>query len=161
MRVLFVGVVLGLLALAAAGCVGREKFDEERPDDWRQGATLWAYQGSKGHDAGEAYDLQVANASGEPAGPVPQPARCVAYQDGKHSVGDTCAVHGPGRDTWAGEDVPVWTIEASWDGKGQRLHEDVELNRGGRTVVAFAADGTIAAHWDGVLTSPDGSFSSG
>lgn len=101
----------------------------------------------------------MANASAAPPSPPPQPARCVAYQDGRHAAGDTCTVFPPGQDTWDGEDIQEWTIKADWDGKGQRLHEDVELNRGGRTVVAFDAGGSVVAHWDGMALAPNGSFS--
>jgi hypothetical protein len=152
--------VLAVCLLMLSGCVGRETFDEDRPDDWQQGAMLWAFEGGKSHNGDETYRLRVANESGAPPVLPPQPDHCVAYQDGRHAVGDTCTVFGPGQDTWDGEDILEWTIDASWDGKGQRLYEDVEQNRGGRTVVAFAADGTIVAYWDGIATSPDGSFSS-
>ncbi|HJQ93654.1 MAG TPA: hypothetical protein VJ874_05145 [Candidatus Thermoplasmatota archaeon] len=149
------GLVVFCVALVLSGCVGNDRFDGTRPDDWQAGAPLLAFEGGKSHDADETYSLRLANASDAPA----QPVRCIAYQDGRHAVGDECAVVPAGRTTWEGTAIEGWTLDASWDGRGQDLHEDVELNRGGRTVVAFAEDGSIVAHWDGMAMDPNGSFS--
>ncbi|MEA3165926.1 MAG: hypothetical protein QOJ26_795, partial [Thermoplasmata archaeon] len=72
--------IMTIVACAGlAGCA--ERFDEARPDDWQQGAPLMAYIGGKGHDAGEQYWLRPPNGT-----EAPTPARCVAYQGGRHAT---------------------------------------------------------------------------
>ncbi|MHB1260156.1 MAG: hypothetical protein ACYC2H_00425 [Thermoplasmatota archaeon] len=146
--------VASCLFLVLAGCVGTDRFDEARPGDWQRGVVLEAFESTTDHDADETYTLRPANAT-----TVPTPIRCVAYQDGRHARGDECEVLGPGRVDYAGIAEPQWTIEAAWDGRGQRLNEDVERHPEARTVVAFDASGTVVAHWDGRLHDPDGSYS--
>jgi hypothetical protein len=46
-----------------------------------------------------------------------------------------------------------WAIEARWDGRGQRLSQDVEQHPEARTVVAFNAAGQVVAWWDGMHRS--------
>lgn len=126
---------------------------EPRPADWQSGARLVAFQGSKSHDADESYGLVPA--TGEPPG---TPARCVAYQEGRHHRLDSCSVV-PGNVTrWDGTTWGPWTLQASWSGWGERLHEDVEQHPGRRTVVAYDAEGRPVAWWAGEK-APNGLFS--
>lgn len=121
----------------------------ERPADWDQGAGLLAYSGFRAHSADERQSLvPPENAT------VARPAYCGAYQDGQRSGWDTCAVSGP--DGSYGGDWGPWTIEASWDGRGEDLVE-TERAPERRTVVAFDAGGEPVAWWAGAR-HPDGAM---
>jgi hypothetical protein len=143
------------MAIALGGCVGNDLFDGERPDDWQEGAPMLAFAGGKAHNADQTFSLRLVNGSAVPL----QPVRCVAYQDGRHARGDDCAVIAPGRTTWDGAAIGGWTLDASWDGHGQRLVEDVEQHPDRRTVVAFDPAGAAVAYWDGLSLDEDGDFS--
>lgn len=138
-----------VLFISLSGCANH--LQQDRPADWNTGLALSAYAGGKTHSAHEDYDLR-------PLENGTQPSRCVAYQEAREDDRDSCTVYGPREDRDAGRTFGPWTIEATWDGAGERLHEDVELHPERRTVVAFDEKGAVIAHWDGLRRDPDGSF---
>ena len=138
-----------LAVLLAAGCL--DPVVSDRPENWQQGVALTAYSGSKLHNANEGYSLRP------PAGTAaPAPDHCIAYQSGEERKLDTCGVHGT--DEGRGGVIGPWTLKASWDGDGERLHENVELHPERRTVVAFDAGGVVVAFWDGLARDADGQW---
>jgi hypothetical protein len=139
-----------LLLVALAGC--GNPFGEARPEDWQTGAPLTAFAGGKTHGADEQYSLRVASGAVPPT-----PARCVAYEAGRHASRDDCTVVPGGRTLGSGRVITGWTLEVSFSGVGQDLYE-VEQHPERRTAVAFAADGSVVAHWDGLLRDADGEF---
>jgi hypothetical protein len=143
--------VAAFLLLALAGC--GNPFGEARPDDWRSGAPLTAFAGGKTHGADEEYSLRVADGAAMP----PAPARCVAYEAGRHASRDECEVVPGGRTRADGRMIPGWTLVVTFSGVGQDLYE-VEQHPERRTAVAFGADGTVVAHWDGLRRDADGEF---
>ena len=143
---------LGPAVLALLLLPGCSDVVGERPEAWQAGEPLWAYAGGKSHSADEGYLLHPHFAD------APRPASCIAYQDGRQHAADACTVI-PAREAW--EPPPsasAWVLSASWDGAGERLSEDVEMHPEGRTVVAFAADGSVAGWWDGLRREVPGAF---
>lgn len=136
-----------ILAFAAllAGCSGRtlppsiqDPWPVDRPLDWNTTLSLVVFDGERSHSADQTLDAAPpANTS------VPQPAGCAAYQDGRRSPYDSCAVEGP-QYVPNGSKVP-WTVRVHWDGRGEDVAEQ-ERDESRRTVVAFADDGTPVAH---------------
>jgi hypothetical protein len=141
------------LAAAAAALLlpGCSDVVGERPEAWQAGEPLWAYAGGKAHNADEGFLLHARNATAAPA-------RCVAYQEGRQHEADSCSVVAAAEAWREPPSGSPWVLAAQWDGAGERLHEDVELHPERRTVVAFAADGTVAAWWDGLRRESPGAF---